>query len=270
LRYLASNLYDFDPAVDQVPLHTMDEVDRYALSRYGETAKKMLDGYQQYDFPSIFQAANHFATVDLSAFYADVSKDRLYTFAAASRERRSAQTAMYLIVDGLTRLLAPILPMTTDELWRHLPGRPGESVHFAEFPAGTDAFIVPDLTARWGKLIALRDDVNKALENERQAKTIGNSLSARVTLRARGEAAALLESARDDLPMLFIVSHVDLETAAGDGPDLDVLVTRAEGEKCARCWRTVPSVSAAAGRDGLCNRCRDALSVSTPSPAKTR
>src|SRR5258706_341565 len=144
LRYLASNLYDFDPSADRVPPDRMQEVDRFILSRYGATAASVVSGYERYDYPGIFQTVNQFLTVDLSAFYADVSKDCLYTFAAASPERRSAQTAMYVMADGLARLLAPILPVTADELWRHLPafaeasaGRPGEregSVHLAEFP----------------------------------------------------------------------------------------------------------------------------------------
>ena len=121
-------------------------------------------------FPTIFQAVNQFATVDLSAFYADVSKDRLYTFAADSPERRSAQTAMYIIADGLTRLLAPILPVTADELWRHLPGHREESVHLAEFPRDAEDADRSGALERWERLMRIRDDVNRALEAERQAQ----------------------------------------------------------------------------------------------------
>ncbi|MEP6918768.1 MAG: isoleucine--tRNA ligase, partial [Acidobacteriota bacterium] len=259
LRYLASNLYDFDPSADLVPLGGMNEVDRFALARYGTAAATVLKAYEQYDFPAIFQAINQFATVDLSAFYADVSKDRLYTFAAASPERRSAQTAMYIIADGLTRLLAPVLPMTTDELWRHLPGTREASVHLAEFPQDVGALLDPALNARWERLMKIRDDVNRALEAERQAKTIGNSLGARVTVTSGGADAALLERYRDDLAMLFIVSRVDLETNAAEGAALEVKVARADGDKCPRCWRTVKSISSDLGREGLCDRCVDAL-----------
>jgi isoleucyl-tRNA synthetase len=259
LRYLASNLYDFDPAVDRVPLDRMQEVDRFALARYGAAAASVLRAYEQYDFPTIFQAINQFTTVDLSAFYADVSKDCLYTFVAASPDRRSAQTAMFIIADGLTRLLAPILPMTTDELWRHLPGVREQSVHLAEFPRDVDGLSEAGLVARWERLMRMRDEVNRALEAERQAKTIGNSLGAKVTLRARGEDGRLLEQYRDDLAMLFIVSEVDLQRGDGEGPDLEITVTRAEGDKCPRCWRIVPSVSSAPGTQGLCDRCVEAL-----------
>jgi isoleucyl-tRNA synthetase len=260
LRYLVSNLYDFDPAIDRIPLARLQEVDRFALARYGAAAATVLRAYEVYDYPTIFQAINQFTTVDLSAFYADVSKDRLYTFAASSPDRRSAQTAMFTIADGLTRLLAPILPMTTDELWRHLPGSREESIHLAEFPRDVDGLIDADLMARWDRLMAIRDEVNRALEAERQAKTIGNSLGAKVTLRAGGEDGRLLERYSDDLPMLFIVSQVDLERVSDEGSSGTVItVARADGHKCARCWRIVASVSGTPATEGLCERCVDAL-----------
>jgi len=259
LRYLVSNLYDFDPAVDRVALDRMQEVDRFALSRFGSMASTVLGAYEAYDFPSVFQAINQYTTVDLSAFYADVSKDRLYTFAAGSPERRSAQTAMFIIGEGLTELLAPILPMTTDELWQHLPGTRDESVHLAEFPQNVDALQDADLAARWDRLMQIRDEVNRALETERQAKTIGNSLGAKVTLRASGEDARLLDRHRDDLAMLFIVSQASVERRDQEGAGLEVVVQRAEGSKCPRCWRIVPTVSTAVDTEGLCDRCVDAL-----------
>src|SRR6185503_5013047 len=134
LRYLIANLYDFNPATDMVPVAKLEEVDRYILARYADLAVRVLDAYDEYNYSAISQAVNQFATVDLSAFYNDISKDRLYTFAARSPERRSGQTAMYLMADGLTRLLAPILSFTADELWRFMPGGREESVHLALFP----------------------------------------------------------------------------------------------------------------------------------------
>ena len=262
LRYLASNLYDFDPSRDRVPLAKMQEVDRFALAKYGEMAASVLRSYAEYDYPSIFQAINQFTTVELSAFYADVSKDRLYTFAAGSPERRSAQTAMFVIADGLTRLLAPILPMTTDELWGHLPGVSEPSVHLTLFPDDVAALVDRDLVSRWERLLRIRDDVNRALEAERQAKSLGNSLGARVILRAGGDDARLLERYREDLPMLFIVSQVDLQPGPADTP-LEVTVARADGQKCARCWRTVATVSSTGPTEGLCDRCVDALPGTT-------
>ena len=262
-RYLLANLYDFDPATDRVPLDRLEEVDRYAVARYADVARSVLDAYRSYDFPTIFQRVNHLATVDLSAFYADVSKDRLYTFAAASPERRSAQTAMYVIADGLVRLLAPVLPMTADELWRHLPGQREASVHIAEFPADAevDAMLDADLVARWERLKGVRDEVNAALEARRKDKTIGTSLGAKVTLRAGGETATLLEQYRAELPMLFIVSQVALDTSGAVDAPLEVLVERADGDKCARCWRVVDRISSDAGTEGICDRCVGAVAA---------
>jgi isoleucyl-tRNA synthetase len=267
LRYLLSNLYDFDPAADAVPLERLEEVDRYALARYADAAAAVLHAYSDYDFPVIFQRLNQLMTVDLSAFHADVSKDRLYTLAPNSSERRSAQTAMYIMADGLARMLAPILPVTADEVWLQLPGSREASVHIAEFPEALsiEQMLDPELLARWDKLIEIRGEVNRALEVARQEKTIGTSLAAQVTLHARGETAALLDAYRDQLPMLFIVSQLHLVREAGEGPSLEVDVARAEGEKCPRCWRTVPSVSTDAETSGLCERCVGALPAGSRS-----
>ena len=135
LRILTANLYDFDPDADAIPLDRLDEVDRYALARYGQAVQKVLTAYERYEFQTISHTITNFLTVDLSAFYVDISKDRLYTLGARSPRRRSAQTAIFTIVEGLTRLLAPLLPVTTDELWQHLPGSREDSVHLAGFPA---------------------------------------------------------------------------------------------------------------------------------------
>jgi isoleucyl-tRNA synthetase len=222
-------------------------------------ASTVIRGYETYNYPSVFHAINQFATVDLSAFYADVLKDRLYTFAAGSPDRRSAQTALYIIADGLVRLLAPVLPMTSDELWRYLPGRHEESVHLAEFPHGVESMHDAALADRWERLLRIRDDVNRALEGERQAKTIGTSLGAKVIVKARGEDAILLSRYRDDLASLFIVSQAEFVNVDGEGSGVEVVVSRAQGNKCPRCWRVVPSVSTASGMEGLCDRCVDAL-----------
>jgi isoleucyl-tRNA synthetase len=265
-RYLLANLYDFEPSRDMLPAAEMQEVDRYALARYAEVAQEVLAAYDSYDFPSIFQRLNHLTTVDLSAFYADVSKDRLYTFGAASRERRSAQTAMYIIADGLARLLAPILPVTTEQMWTHLPGEREASVHLAAFPELEDLQVWhdPALVARWRRLIDVRDAVNAALEAKRQDKTIGTSLGASVVVRAGGETAQLLASMRDELAMLFIVSNATLDASGpADGP-IEVTVEKAQGDKCPRCWRIVPSTDQATG---LCDRCTAALRPQTDAVA---
>jgi isoleucyl-tRNA synthetase len=260
LRYLVGNLYDFDPSRDLVPLEALEDVDKFILARYGAVARQTLRGYEQYDFSTIFQAVNAFTTVDLSAFYADVSKDRLYTLAPKSRERRSAQTAMYVIADGLTRLLAPILSFTSDELWRYLPGAREDSVHLALFPDGMslDRFDDPSLTARWEQLIALRDQVLAQIEPLRKDKQIGSSLQAKVVLSAAGTELQLLKAHEASLPMLFIVSEVEIrEETTPDG--VVISIDRASGAKCERCWRYVSKMSTDPGQAGICNRCQDAL-----------
>ena len=274
LRILVANLYDFDPVAHRMPVRELEEVDRYALARYGETAVKILDAYERYEFQPISHAVNHFLTVDLSAFYVDISKDRLYTFAANSPVRRSAQTAIYTMIDGLTRLLAPVLPVTAEDLWGHLPGSRESSVHLAAFPAGCEALIDRDLLARWQRLLALRDTVNAELERLRQEKTVGTSLEATVMLRASGTTAALVDQYAAILPTLFITSAavvtssvappVDADGAADaqfteEGGAATIEARRADGVKCKRCWRYVESVSPTEPA-GLCQRCVDALS----------
>jgi isoleucyl-tRNA synthetase len=266
LRYLVANLYDFDPSKDLLEISALEEVDRYILARYGEVGRRALQAYEEYDYGTIFQAMNAFATVDLSAFYVDVSKDRLYTFGARARERRSAQTAMYLMADGLTRLLAPILSFTADEVWRFLADRREPSVHIALFPnaEALEPLIDRDLLARWGKLTALRERVLAEIEPLRKDKRIGSSLQAKVVLTATAAELAFLESHVKQLPMLFIVSEVELQAAPGDveahaeaAPR--ITIERAGGVKCERCWRYVPAVSHEPEWAGLCDRCQDAL-----------
>jgi isoleucyl-tRNA synthetase len=258
-RILAGNLYDFDPAADMVPIDELDAVDRYALARYADAADRILRAYDAYDFPTVYQALNTLATVDLSAFYVDVTKDRMYTLGARSRERRSTQTVMYLICDGLARLLAPILPVTADDLWRHMPGPRGASVHLENFPS-IESFHAPAVLETWERLMKVREDVNAALEQKRKDKVIGNSLGARVVITASGPVGQLLDGHRALLPMLFIVSDLALQVGPAEGADeIRVEVSKAAGVKCERCWRYVPSTRTEPEWSGLCDRCVDAL-----------
>ncbi|MFO7693278.1 MAG: class I tRNA ligase family protein, partial [Vicinamibacterales bacterium] len=276
LRILVANLADFDPAADMVPPLLMDEVDRFATARYGELASKILAAYERYDFPAIFQALNAFVAVDLSAFYVDVTKDRVYTLPARSRSRRSAQTAMFAIADGLARLIAPVLPVLAEEFWSHLPGAREESVHLAQFPKQVQLFRNEELESRWSRLLKLRAAVNVELEQLRQSKEIGQSLEAVVHLRAEGPIADLIARHRDDLPGLFIASQVDDVTDPpvagqepahgsvyheGEGSSVHIVAEKAGGTRCDRCWRYVAAVSSAEGREGVCPRCEDALAA---------
>ncbi len=256
---LVANLYDFDPVDDMVPPERMEEVDRWMLARYADVATKIVQAYEDYDYPTIFQLANQFITVDLSAFYVDVTKDRMYTFGARSAARRSGQTAMFTMVDGLARLLAPVLSVTMDELWRGLPGTREASVHMALFPRDLERHHDQDLVDRWTRLGAVRDVVNVALEQKRQDKIIAGNLSAAVDLQAAGGVGELLQRYQASLPTLFGVSTVRVSQAGGSDETPGVAVTRAEGIKCERCWRIVPEVSSDHGREGLCPRCVEAL-----------
>jgi isoleucyl-tRNA synthetase len=267
MRYLLANLYDFDPAADSVPDAQLEEVDRYTLARYADVARRILTAYEEYEFGTVSQLLVQFATVDLSSFYNDISKDRLYTFAARSSARRSAQTAMYLMADGLTRLMAPILSFTADELWRFLPGKRQESVHVAVFPSSAELarFQDDDLVNRWKQLVDVREQVLAEIEPLRKNKQIGSSLQAKVVLSATPAELALLERYLRELPMLFIVSDVELRPAPTDGGVKSearprVTIERAGGVKCERCWRYVPAVSSDPQWAGLCSRCQDALS----------
>jgi isoleucyl-tRNA synthetase len=265
-RYLLANLYDFDPARDVVPPTARIEVDRFALARYARLLTRVLAAWDAYEFQAIFHAINEFVTVDLSAFYLDLCKDRLYTFRAGSRERRSAQTAQYVIADGLTRLVAPILSMTADEIWQRLPGPREPSVHLADFPAldrdlaaGLDDLEHGDLGRRWDALLPTRNRVNERLEAARQQKTIGKSLEAHVSLKLPPALFDMLAPLDADLPMLFGTSSVSVERLPEGRDQMDVEVSHAPGEKCPRCWRFVADRVGSGELAGLCARCADAV-----------
>ena len=273
-RYLLANLYDFDPATDCVPVDQLHEVDRFALARFARMAIAIRSSYEAYDFQTIFQTVNELVTVDLSSFYLDVSKDRLYTLRADSRDRRSAQTVQYLIADGLARLLAPILSITADEVWKALPGAREDCVHLAEFSADLERWTDDALETRWGRLLEVRAEVNGHLEHARQAKTIGSSLGAHVTLSATGEKLAALRAHEAELPMFFITSSVaviegpvDSKSVTSGEAGIDTMtasqafveVSPAVGDKCPRCWRIVTETVPQGAHAGLCLRCDDAL-----------
>tara|TARA_B100001123_G_scaffold450778_1_gene623622 strand:- start:2426 stop:5266 length:2841 start_codon:yes stop_codon:yes gene_type:complete len=280
LRILVANLYDFNPNTDTVDITALPEIDRYILSVYGETAVNTITAYDQYEFQSISHSITRFLTVDLSSFYIDVSKDVLYTFGAHSHERRSAQTAMYIIADGLTRLLAPLLPVTMEELWKHLPGTREESVHLADFPNDLKTLLDSDLRQKWIRLLAIRDTVNGKLEDLRKKKIVGTSLEADVVLHAAGTTADLLQPYQNTIPSLLITSEATVISTTdpdeisdlfknGDWTEenggLKVEVTSATGVKCPRCWRYVAELSTD-HLQGVCHRCVNALENSANIP----
>jgi len=265
-RYILGNLHGFDPATDSVPTTELLEIDRWALSRLVGLSERIEASYNAYDFHVLYHAVHNFCAIDMSAFYLDILKDRLYTAATDSPERRSAQTVMYLILDAITRLIAPVLTFTADEIWWELPGQREESVHLAALPRFATDLRDLELEERYKRLMAMRSDVTKALEVARTAKTIGSSLEARMQLAApAGPWRDLLQQYRNELATLFIVSQVELVDALPDGtrgeevPELLITIARAAGDKCERCWNYATSVGGASDHPTICHRCQAAL-----------
>jgi len=271
-RYCLANLADFEPARDAVPVTQMIEADQWAVYRLSRLIDLCRAWYREFAFHKVYHAIYNFCTVELSAFYLDIAKDRLYTAVPASPARRSAQTALYRIADALVALVAPILSFSAEEIWGYLPDRPPAlpSVHLARFPDAAE--LTGELTMtqmerlqNWDRLIAVRNEVLKALEAARREKFIGNALEAKVELSAEGEWAKLLQEYQEMLPMLFIVSQVRLLPDGLPGAEeslirgLRIAVRRAEGEKCERCWNYSPHVGEDADFPTLCERCAPAV-----------
>ncbi len=269
LRFLLSVLYDFDPATHAVPWADMLPLDRYILARTAELDTAMRKAYDAFEFHRAYQALNEFTNTDLSALYLDVVKDRLYTLAPDSLGRRSAQTAICRIAEALTRLIAPILSFTADEVWQYLPlveGRPA-SVHLALFPELTEIMpgAVSGLEADWQHLLGIRELVNRRLEFLRATKEIGKSIEAEVTLLVATNqeplTASLLQQYAAALPELFNVSSVKVQPIriSGGADSLNIKVERSAFLKCDRCWRHVPDVGIDSRWPTVCTRCADAL-----------
>lgn len=262
LRYALGNLDGFNPENDTVALAEMQEIDRWALASLDQTTEKVLKNYESYNFQTVYQTIYHFVTVTLSARYFDIIKDRLYIFAPNSVERRSAQTALYKIADNLSRLVAPILAFTADEAWENLPGQKPSSVHLAEFPkiSGAD---VSALLANWERIYAMRDEVLKNLEEARTAKKIGSSLEAKVVLTVDKDTMRFLLPYYEDLRYIFIVSQTEVREGDGFG----VVIEKADGAKCERCWNYSVKVGESEKYPTVCERCVDALAQIEQSAA---
>jgi isoleucyl-tRNA synthetase len=265
-RFLLGNVSDFDPDRDAAAEAGLVDLDRWILHRFEEVRRRVVEAYADFEFHPVLHAVLDFFTVDLSAFYLDVVKDRAYCSAKGSPPRRSAQTAMFLILRDSLLLMAPILSFTAEEAWGHLPAYRGKegSVHLGEFPPGRDwlagrgaAFV-----DRMERLAAVREKVLKELEKARESKLIGNSLEACVTLKAPAAEAAFLGENKDSLAALFIVSAVAVETGRGEG--LEISVARAPGEKCERCWNYSPDVGRSRAHPTFCARCEKAVEEDRP------
>ena len=264
-RYILGNLEGFDPKTDMVAYNDLCELDRWALMKLNDLVAKVIKGYDDYEFHVVLHAIHNFCVVDMSNFYLDVIKDRLYCEEKNGVLRRSAQTAMYEILDALVRMIAPILCFTADEIWQAMPHRDGDdaaNIVLNTMPKVNPAWaFAEEASSKWDKLIALRDDVNKALEEARKNKVIGKPLEAWVTVYADDETAALLETVpADELAALCIVSKLRVIRGNGDGMQgenlpVQIAIERASGDKCERCWMYVDSIGQDSKHPTLCARC---------------
>ncbi len=262
-RYLLGNLFDFDPSKDLVPYEKLDEIDKWILHRLGVSSSTMLTAYDRYEFHVVYHELQRLCIVDLSSVYMDVQKDLLYTYHADSRKRKSSQTAMYIILSGLTKLSAPVLTFTAEEAWRFIPGTSEESVHLATFPSVD--FIDDGLEEKWNRLIPLRDEILKALEIARADKLIRSSLEAGIEIYGNPDTASFISDNLELIRVLSIVSHIELSDEPPEQVNftykstevagLIIGVVKAPGEKCERCWTYRTSVGANPHHPTICDRC---------------
>ncbi|HHT16708.1 MAG TPA: isoleucine--tRNA ligase [Papillibacter sp.] len=269
-RYILGNLNGFNP--DEVlPFEEMEELDKWAVAEFNKLVARVRSAYDRYEYHAIYHGVHNFCAVEMSSFYLDVIKDRLYCDGTASRSRRSAQSAIFTILDGLVRLLAPILAFTAEEIWAAMPHRTGddtESVLFNDMPDFNPALVLaPEREAKWETLLALRADVNKALELARAEKVVGKPLDAEVTIYLDEEGAKAFEAIKDEnLSQLFIVSKVTVTQGAGTGYAAQeykgavIDVAASSAPKCVRCWVHDEQVGENAEHPELCPRCASAIS----------
>ena len=263
IRYILGNTNDFNYETDKVEFKDMLELDRWALMHMQLLKKEVSAAYESYDFHVLYHAIHNFCSVEMSSYYLDILKDRLYAYKADSFERRSAQTAMYEIMLDLVVMIAPVLSFTMEEVWQFMkkPASMPESVFMMPWPECKEEYIDEALESKWDNFIEIRSEITRVLEGARRAKTIGHSLDAKVELHATGEALAILRSVEGDLATLLIVSQAKLVEGLAGGveatgrEDLKVTVQAAEGEKCERCWIYSDTVGKDAEHPTVCARC---------------
>jgi isoleucyl-tRNA synthetase len=271
-KILLGNLHGFDPNTDSIKEAELLPLDRYMLARTRELTEKVLAWYAAFEFHRVYHAVNEFAVVDLSNFYIDVLKDRMYTFAPISHARRSAQTVLWKITETLVRLVAPILSFTADEVWDYLPKVEGRevSVHLAQFPKPEEVFSEDPaaLLEEWKQIFAVRDEALRTLEEARQAKRIGKGLEAELEIAASGEQLALLQRHAVGLKEIINVSGVNVIEGFAARPLDMVTALPASGSKCARCWNFMPEVSSYGIWENVCTRCQNALREMNIAPPR--
>ncbi|HEX6496042.1 MAG TPA: isoleucine--tRNA ligase [Acidobacteriaceae bacterium] len=260
-RFLLGNLYDFDPARNAVAWDKLEPLDQYMLARARELTTKVLRWYEEFEFHRIYHAVNEFAIVDLSALYADVLKDRLYTFAPNSPARRAAQTVLWKITEALARLVAPILSFLADEVWHYLPAdeKRDPSVHTTLFPAADELAPAGQeaLLADWAQLLSIRDVALSSLEEARKQKRIGKALEAKLILELPAGSLKTAQRYESSLKELLNVSQVKLVSSSGD--EVRATTAAADGAKCARCWNYRTDIGVDSRWSTVCGRCASAL-----------
>jgi len=258
-RFMLGNVYNFSPDGEEVKAKDLLFLDKWILERATETGNKILKAYDDYEFHVVFHALYNFFTVELSSFYLDVLKDRLYCSGRDSQIRKSAQTALFTILKNSLILMAPILPFTTEEAWEILPSYQGkeDSVHLKRFPEFKEKWLEPELFKEGEDLILVREKVLKKLEVARESKLIGNSLEAQVVLKVPASRMELLKKYERALVSLFIVSSIKLEAQEGD--ELEIEILKAPGEKCLRCWNFSTYVGKSQEYPQFCQRCEQVV-----------
>lgn len=272
-RFLLGNISDLDMSITKpadIKKEDLSEIDRLALSLLQGLVKKVSNSYETFAFYEVYHSIYQFCIMDMSSFYLDILKDRLYTYRKDSKERRAAQEVLYNILISLTKMIAPILSFTAEEIWRHIPGDKEESVFLSDFPKVNPEFVDSELEKKWELLWKIRNDVNRALEIKRQEKYIGNALEAKVTLYVDEATNAILDAYKSFLPTLFIVSDAEVSSIS-EAPAtaykcteinaLAIQIERAAGEKCQRCWNWSVSVGKHKTHPDLCHRCHEVLTV---------
>lgn len=267
LRFLHGNVHDFNPATDRVAFDDMREVDQYMYAKLQQMIDAVNGAYDRYEFANVYHTVNNFVSTELSAFYLDLAKDVVYIYEANHKDRRAMQTVMYDALTALVKLLTPILPHTTDELWGYMTHETEESVQLTDMPVVQAVEGAEALIAKWEKVMTVRDDVLKALEMARAEKQIGKSLEAHVSLYVKDSVKELFEDDAIDFAQLFIVSGFTLAGTVEEAPEkaiaLDqssVVISKAEGEKCERCWTISSTVGENSEHPTLCERCADVVS----------
>lgn len=264
-RFILGNISDFEPDTHSVEYAKLQEIDKWALLKLNKLVKRVTEAFEDYEYHMVYHSIHNFCVVDMSNFYLDIIKDRLYTSKPESVERRAAQTVMYEILDALVRMLTPVLAFTTEEIWQYMPHRKyhdKESILLNEWPAVNEKYLDDKLEEKWDKILDIRSDVSKALEVARADKVIGHSLNAKVIVFAEGKDYDFLEAIKDELVTIFIVSAVEVKkglagpkAVKGETTRIGIAVENAPGEKCERCWMYSKSVGTDAQHPTLCARC---------------